>query len=170
MSWFWQYYFSRRNGLLDSFQAHWMCYRGDWIFIPINAIFLFSVDISPLLALLIVPAIVLNLFPHFLWGYENKKKRLRLHFYILNTARLSEAGIVHFIFSTIQTTVFFWIFFLSPIIPFIFWILFLTILFSVVLVYCSYRMHGRITYDDMIVGMLILGAVLVKIVILLDRI
>lgn len=167
ISWFWQYYFSRKNGLLDSFQKHWMCYRGDWIFIPINALFFFSVQISSLLSLLIIPAILLNLFPHLLWGYENKKKRLRLHFYLPNTARLNGAGIIHFVFSVIQTTVFLWIIFLIPIIPYIFWILFFMVLFSLVLMYCSYRMHGRVTYDDIIVWSSVILLIAFKVLLLM---
>jgi hypothetical protein len=45
LSWYFQYYFSKKEKL-NFFKKHWTCYYGDWIFVPINLLFVYSIKLQ----------------------------------------------------------------------------------------------------------------------------
>ena len=49
ISYWLQWLFSKKSGQLQSFNRHWTCRYSDWIFVPFNAIFPFSVSAQPVL-------------------------------------------------------------------------------------------------------------------------
>jgi hypothetical protein len=168
ISWIIQYLVSKKNGLINSFKNHWTCYYGDWIFVIINFVFIYSVEISNKLWSILLISFIINIFTHSIWGNKNKSNKLDGHFFYNKKNKLNFAGISHLIFSTIQMVIIISILFLKPIIPIIFIELLFVLLFGIVIIYGSYKIHSKINKIDLIASLILIVLVLSKIVFLLN--
>ncbi len=166
LSWIGQYYFSKKHSLHESFKKHWTCYRGDWLFVIINVLFLFSVKISVAILYLFSISILINLYTHYKWGKENKIGKIVCHFFFRNTDQLNKSGIVHFIFSTIQMTLIISILILESIRPFIYFELFFVFAFGMFIPYGAYRINSKITWLDITGALIIFILIILRIIFL----
>ncbi|MBT4384358.1 hypothetical protein HOD30_01275 [Candidatus Peregrinibacteria bacterium] len=107
LSWYFQYKSSKRQNLLHEFKNHWTCYKGDWIFLIINSIFLYAVVVTPIIFLVIAVSILANTGMHFFWSRNNIGQTG--HLFGKKTKKLNFAGWTHLIFSSIETAIIFWI-------------------------------------------------------------
>lgn len=169
ISWMIQYYASKKNGLIKSFKDHWTCYYGDWIFVIINFLFIYSVQISNILWITLLMSLIINIFTHTTWGNTNKSEKSNGHFFYHQTNKLNYAGISHLIFSTIQMGIIMSIIFLKPVTPFIFIELLFVLLFGIFIIYGSYKIHSKIDKMDLLAGSLLIIIVSSKIVFLLNE-
>ncbi len=167
-----QYFFSKKNSMMDSFRKHWTCYYGDWIFVFINLFFVYSASFNSRFYLFLVISFLANLLIHSAWGNENKINKINWHLFHRWTGKLNQAGIVHLIFSTIESAIVASIFFFKPIVPFIFIELALFVIFGIFIIYGSKRIHwnihgtkkanSKIEKMDWIVGWFLMTCILVK--------
>jgi len=147
-SWFGQYYFSRKHSLLGSFKKHWTCYRGDWIFVVINGLFLFSVQISSLIIYFAIISLFINLYTHYAWGKHHPENNAGMHLYSSGTTHINGSGMIHFFFSAIEMTLLFSVFFLEPIKPFIYLELIFVFIFGTFASYGAYKINNGVTKMD----------------------
>ena len=154
-SWIGQYYFSKKHDLFESFQKHWTCYFGDWVFVAINGLFLFSVKISSLLIYLAIASVIINLYTHYVWSKNHPKNNAGMHLFFKGTSRINGSGIIHIIFSIIEMTLIASVFFLEPIRPFIYPELLFVFIFGMLASYGAYRINNRITELDAIAALAI---------------
>ena len=161
-SWTAQYHLSKKDNLLNSFKKHWTCYYGDWIFILINFLFLFSIKITPTFFYLIPVSILISIFTHKIWRNKNKTKKRNSHFFFNKTNKLNSSGITHLIFSSIQITIIISIFLSPPILSLFFVELILIMLFAILMTYGSYKIHSQIDKLDLIASVLLVLFVIIR--------
>jgi hypothetical protein len=167
LKWGSQYVISKKNGLLKSFKKHWTAYYADWLFVGFNFFFLYAVNFSKVFYLFLVISLTLTLCNHHVWGKNNKLNKGSSHFFQKKSDKLNLSGVIHIIFSAIEMTFVLSVLFLSSIIPFIFGALFFTFLFGISMIYGSYKIHGKISKMDGLVGILIIFIVVLKVVFLI---
>lgn len=168
ISWIIQYLVSKKNGLINSFKNHWTCYYGDWIFVIINFIFIYSVKVSKFLWYILLASFIISIFTHNIWGNKNKSNKSNGHFFYNETNKLNYAGISHLFFSAIQIGIIISILFLKPIIPIIFIELAFVLLFGIFITYGSYKIHSKIDKMDLMVSLVLIVIIISKIVFLLN--
>jgi hypothetical protein len=163
-SWIGQYFFSKKNNLINSFKKHWTCYYWDWIFIIINVVFIYSIELSNIIYIFLLISIVINLFTHYIWWKENIINKSEWHFFYYKTNKLNGAWIIHLIFSIIELTIFLSILFLNPIFPFIFIELWFIIIFWILIILWSYKIHWKINRMDLITSLWLISFTIWKII------
>jgi len=168
ISWWSQYLASKRNHVLNSFKKHWTCYYGDWIFVIINILLLYSVNISNKIYVFFIISFLINILSHFIWGNKNKVNGEKSHFYDQITNKLNYSGIFHMVFSIVEMTILFTIFFLEPKLPMIFIELFFVFLFWIFIFYWSKKIHSKIETIDLIVGFIAITSIILKVMFLLN--
>ncbi len=112
-----QYYFSKKAGTLKALRKHGMVFYSDWIFLIFNPLLFYAIPIPSLQNLILFSlfSILVNIWLHFnLWLNVHIKEKKKAHMYDLINKKLSNAGIVHFLFSVVQLTLML-IFLFSPI-------------------------------------------------------
>ena len=144
ISWCSQYLLSKKNGLMSSFKEHWTCYSADWIFVIINFLFIYSVQISNKLWLIFLFSFVINLITHYFWGCKNRIEQLNGHFFHSKTSKLNKSGIIHLFFSAIEMTIVISILLLTPVFPIIFLELLFVFIFAGLIIFGCYKTHSKI--------------------------
>lgn len=102
-----QYHFSKVSKTLKDFKKHWICYRWDRYFIIINTIFgifFISIDKSILLWIFIL-SLIGNTIMHRLRYNNIQYNNYYGHLFQKEWYRLSKAGIIHLIFSIIESII-----------------------------------------------------------------
>jgi hypothetical protein len=155
-SWIGQYFFSKKDKLLNSFKKHWTCYCWDWIFVIINIFFVYSIEFANIIYVFLLVSILINLLSHHIWWKRNKIRKEKGHFFHIKTNKLNKAWIIHLIFSVIQLTILLSIVFLKPIFPFILIEFLFIIIFWIFIILGSYKIHWKIETIDLIAFLLLL--------------
>jgi hypothetical protein len=163
LSYILQYYFSSKVGLLWALKNNGMVSYSDWLFIPFNFLWAFCVSIGlfPILALLGV-SIILNVIMHYYWATLPEIE----HFYNPLNGALLPAGIVHLIFSIIQTALVISFLFFSKKFKQVYFSMFILTLFFLSFIPFSIMIHGYILLSDLITCVLGLFVLLIKFILL----
>jgi len=161
VSWILQNHYSKKENL--DFKKNWTCYYTDWIFILINALFLYSIEISETIIVLFIISLSANIYLHKIWGKQNKVEKS--HMFWKKTHKLNPAGITHLIFSTIQTTIILSILLFQEISNFIYIQFLLLAIFGLLLLVGSFKIHKKITKMDLSVTIAIFILLIAKTII-----
>jgi len=155
-----QYYFSKQEGRLDLFKKHPNCTRLDFIFVFFNLFLIQTLNISwGLFLIFIVVSFMGGLVIYSHWARVSLNEREEEFMYNLKTKKVTKAGIVHFIFQTIQASLIL-AFFLSTLKSnFVYLECILLTIFFLRLVINSKKIHGKILWSDAILA--VLGVILI---------
>jgi hypothetical protein len=164
LSWCLQYYFSKKEKLLKIFKKHWTCYYGDWIFLPINFLFIFSIQLDYFIIYFLIISLISNIIIHKYWINQNKKYKTASH--LFKEGKLKIPGYVHLIFSTIQMTIILSLLFLNPIFPYYFIQLFLLLFFGLIMLYGSYKTNSKISFLDLTISLTFIIFVIIRSILL----
>ena len=163
ISFFVQHEDSRRRGVFKSFKKHWTCFYADWIFVFINALFLYSTRISVnTLAICFLVSIIFNFTSHYFWSKSNEFDYGLGHFYYKDLKKLNLSGYAHLIFSIIEMTIIFTVIFSYSRSYLIYFQLILFAIFGLLVLIGSLKMYEKITKGDLIVGITLILVSLTK--------
>jgi hypothetical protein len=156
-----QYYFAKKEKKIAIFQKHRTCYRGDWIFVPINVLVplaLITISRSVIVVLWII-SLSVNYLVHYLRSLDKTIKNSHL----VMTSKISKTWWVHMIFSSIEMLIIV-LLLLSPSQGRIAYATIgLLLAFVGILNYGEYRIHRKLYRSDMFATILLWWAVLIKI-------
>ncbi len=166
IAWILQYYSSRKNSRLNLFKQHWACFKGDFIFVPIGFLFIYSIRPNFLICLFFVFGLITNLLAHKMWARKNKERKSESHFFYKDSDKLNLGGYAHLIFSTILIALILSYLLFEPLSPIIFIGLCLVFTVGVFMLVSSYKIHSKIDKFDLIEGIGLMGASLIRILFL----
>ena len=159
INWSLEYIFSKKNKKLKQFKSHLIARYADILFVLFNFLLLYSIIFNMNKFLFFLPFLfIFNLFMHSFWSKYHSKLS---HHFMSNSGKIKSAGIVHFIFSIIQTAFILLFLFSKPISSFYYIGLLLLILFGLLSFVFSRKMHGKFIFSDAII---LLGLVLISLV------
>ena len=168
-----QYFLSKKEKTLKPFKENLICYYLDFIFIPFNFILAYTL-VFPLqkLWLFALIAVLINIFFHYAFWVRYEKESQRSYLFkarskkitlsdAIHAKKMTSAGIMHFIFSTIQTFFILEFFFFSLTNIWMYFNLFILMLFFIGVFIFSSKMHKKILPESiltLVVGILALIA------------
>ena len=157
---------SKRKGKISLFRKHFTCFYVDWIFVLFNLLWIYVVEIDfRLILILFLVSLLFNIISHYYWIMILERGDPPL----FGFRKMSSSGVVHFIFSTAESTLIF-VFLVSKVNSLL---LFLEggilILFFLGVIYGSRKINGRVLISDLVVGLLGIIITLFKIFWLLYR-
>jgi hypothetical protein len=161
-----QYYFSKREKILNKFKNHFICYYLDWLLVPFGIIWPYVVHVSGgIIFLALGLSFILSIATHAFWYFLGKKDGERSYIFDFENRKLTGAGIVHFFFSIIEYAAvgLFLLFSTKSLLSVISGII--LIVFILGLIPGSKRIHGKITLSDALI--VILGALIILIKLLI---
>jgi hypothetical protein len=154
-----QYYFSKENGRLKQFKNHFAGYYLNWLFLPFNILFIYSVDLNFFSIFIVLTlSTIATIISHKYWGKKSLKNLEDGPFFKKGTNNLSKSGKVNSIFSVVQ---------LSLIILFMIHnngsllshlLLLPIVIFLLMGLISSKKIHGRVILSDLL--MIIIGIIL----------
>ena len=148
-----QYYFARKKKKIATFKAHISCYRVDWIFVPINIIFgIFSIDLSRNVILIIG---IISIGINYLMFYLRSLDKNIGNDHLITHQKITQAGRVHQVFSSIETTIIIYIIAFRPQGIGLWMVTGLLISFIGLLNYGAYRIHHKLYRSDLLVALLL---------------
>ena len=163
LSYFLQKKMSQKNNQLKIFERHWLVRYADWLFVPFNFIFIYVVEFVFIQAVVIlIISVILNIVLHRYWGSLSANSD-SCHFYDKNSDKLTVAGYVHFVFSTIETAmvIMFLLYAASNI--FTYFGLFLLALIASSFIVNSYKMHHRPLLTDLGTAVILYVLIIIKV-------
>lgn len=105
ISWLLQYKYSKEKGDLKKFKAYMSIYYFDWLFIPFNLLWIYSISVNKILfTTSIVSSLIITILIHKFWLNLHIREKRPMYMYNLKNRKITKAGIVHFIFHFIQLT------------------------------------------------------------------
>ena len=157
--WSFQYYFSKKNGVLDRFKKHTATFYLDWIFLPFNILWPFVVITTfEEFLIILIPVFIIDILIHIYWlkHYISNGKE-KNHLFNESKNNITGAGYSHFIFSTIQSSLVFsfFIFSINSFLTYVSYVLLL--LFFLGGIVSSKKIHGKVQTSDLI--FIILGII-----------
>lgn len=166
ISYFLQEYFSWKNNQISLFRKHYTIRYCDWLFIFFNFLFVYSVSFNQKsIFLSLLASMIIIAISHALWADMSKKGNAG-HFYYKNSAKITFAGIVHFVFMFIEASMII-IFLLSPKINSFYYIgAAILLLFAGSSIYGSYKIHKKIQKSDLTAGLFLIFLIFIKLVII----
>jgi hypothetical protein len=95
-------YYSKNSGI-PLFKEHITCYYFDWLFVPFNMVFPYTVGIR---SYYILPIFIFSLFAsiiiHVFWFKIHKNENKEIYLYDLKLNRITKPGLIHLIFLIFQ--------------------------------------------------------------------
>ena len=161
--WFIQYFLSKKMGILANFKAHFTCYYVDWIFIPINLLFLYSIKINNAFYYLLLISIIFNIALHVFWG--KIINQTNSHLFSKKTKKINLMGIFHLIFQILEFCIIISILFFTPISSLILLELFFVLIYSLGILVASYKKYKgfhKVNILDFLGGVFITLIVVIK--------
>ncbi len=157
------YEFSKKYGTLKHFQNHLACYYLDWLFIPFNILWVFSVNIllGDFLSILVL-SMLGSLAIHYFWITKSLRSGQEGHILDLEKETFSPAGIVHALFTGLVVSLFlsYLIFAFESILSYLAGLI--MVAFFVGGFVSSKRIHGKIIFSDAIFLVLGILAILIR--------
>lgn len=145
------YCFSSKQGKLKFFRKHLTNYYSDWMLVLFNFLLVFSIAFSiKWCVILFCISVVLNLLMHKHYSKVIAEENKGSHFYDIELKKWTYSGIVHFIFSTIQTTLILMFLMLSVNSYFTYIEGAILILFLLCMLFTSRKMNGKIPVFDLV--------------------
>jgi hypothetical protein len=159
---FWlQYYFTKQEKIVSIFKKHWICYRLDWIFIPINTLFIFLITTvsRETILLLGIGSLIINYVVHYFRSIDNHIENS----HIIHP-QITKAGRVHMIFSSIEFLIIALILVSPSQWGIIYSELWLLTVFIGWLIYGGYRIHKKLYRSDVMTIIVLWAAIIAKVV------
>jgi hypothetical protein len=145
ISFYFQYYFSKKHNFHHIFKKNPACFYFDWLFILFNFFLIYTIDFNfQKLFILFFVSLVGNLFFHIEWAKIHIKEKKEAHMFDIKNKKITKAGIVHFLFSFIETILIglFILSFSKSI--FVYLELSILFFFLIGLLYSSKKVYGRV--------------------------
>ena len=160
-----QYFLSKKEKVLRSFNKNLICHSLDFIFIPFNFLLAYTLTF-PLQEfwLFVLIAFLLNILAHCAYWLRYKRSFRRSYMFTKKPKKMTFAGIIHFIFSTIQTFFILEFFFFSLTNMWMYFNLFILMLFFIGVFIFSSKMHKKILPEAIWTLAVGIGALIIKIV------
>lgn len=163
-----QYFFSKKDKVLSQYENHWTTYKGDYVFVPLNFIFLYS--FSPTLKTTILAflfSLAANIIQHYIFVKMYSKPNSAFHMVNTKKQKLSRAGWVHLIFSTFQLTILITALF-SPIVTPWFYLYCLNVFaVSIMFLVGSKKIHKKVIFYDIFISFVLFAATITKVLFIL---
>ena len=157
------YEFSKKYGTLKQFQNHLSCYYLDWLFLPFNILWVFSVSIllEDFMYILLI-SMLGSLAIHYYWITNSIKSGQEGHLLDLGRRTFSPAGVVHALFTGFVVSLFisYLIFAFEGILSYLVGII--MILFFMGGFVSSKRIHGKVILSDALLLVLGILAILIR--------
>lgn len=160
ISFFLQYYSSKKYGKLKQFKRHFQCCCLDWLLVPFGIIWIYIINISLNMFLFLLGiSLILNSITHIYWKYAIIRNKENCHMFDLKTNAANLSALVHFLFSTIEFALFLGFLFFAPNNLLTLLAGTLMILFLLGGFISSKKIHGKIILSDLI--LILLGILIV---------
>lgn len=96
------------RGELHLFKKHPTCYYTDWLFIPFNFLLAYTINANfQIFSMFFLMSLIINWIMHNYWFRIHTKEKKESFMYNIHLKKITPAGIVHFIFQSIQSTLIF---------------------------------------------------------------
>lgn len=150
LSWFIQYFYSIKNNKLKLFKNHPQTYLLDWLFIPFNILWVYTISLDiPLFFIFLGSSISINFFSDKFYKKMHIKENRNIHLFSLKTSKLNTAGYAHAIFSVAQLFLIFSFIFSRVSNIYVYANLIILALFLIPNIYFSKNVHGSIDKYDL---------------------
>ena len=156
---FFQRYFAKREGRLELFRSHFSCHGIDWLFVIFNFLWIYSVTLNLFWGILALGiSLVVNFVSHYYLSQAGNGKCVGCHMFDGKKKKILPAGIVHFVFATIELVLLLIFLFADISSVEAYLATFVMLVFFVLVPYGSMKMHGKvIPYDWVFFGGGIIG-------------
>jgi len=160
-----QYHFSKQEKTLKIFKRHRTCYRGDWIFLPINILFAFlTITIAwQIVVPLFITSLLFNAIVHYLRSLDKKVENTHL----ITSHHISKSWRIHMLFSSIEMTIILIILTSVSYGRVLYTEMWLIAIFVGIMDYGEYRVHHKLYRSDVVVTILLWGALVIKLLALI---
>ena len=160
-----QYFFAKKEKVLRPFNKNLICHSLDFIFIPFNFLLAYTL-VFPLQKfwLFAIIAFLLNILAHCAYWLRYKRSFRRSYMFTKKPKKMTSSGIIHFIFSTIQTFLVLEFFFFSLTNLYMYFNLFILMLFFIGIIIFSSKMHKKILPEAVLISVVGILALIVKVV------
>ncbi len=151
INWLFKYYFSSILGELNLFKKHVITFYSDLLFIPFNFLLGFCIRFNlKLVFLFFIVSLLLFFYMSSYWIKLHKKEKRPVYLFDIKKNKIKLAGYVELLFFTIEAVIIL-SFLFSPIRSI--WSIFSGSLLIIFLLLClpsSYKIHGKIERSDLI--------------------
>jgi len=161
LSFFSQRFFAVQSNQLELFSTHIMVNYADWLFIPFNLFVLFATALTRRNLLIFLGiGLVLNIGIHYYWGTLSEQGLIQSHLFVNGVSEMTNGGIVHLLFSWIQTSLIGLFFFFTKNNKYVIYCLISLLFYVFTLFYGSYVFHnGKPLITDIGLGLGLIMAI-----------
>ncbi|MFH1503385.1 MAG: hypothetical protein ABIE36_01890 [Candidatus Diapherotrites archaeon] len=149
ISWLLQFHLSRKKKELPLFKKHPPTYLLDWLFVPFNFFWIYTIIFNlNAFILLGVVSLLINYVSAKYYIKQHIKEKRPCHLFNIKNSKSSAAGYVHAIFSVIQSFLILTFLFSGIMNVFVYINSIALFLFLLPILYSSKKIHGKISGPD----------------------